>query len=127
MPIVCPHCSRSLPDSAEPPRFCSYCGQRLRESSEPLAADVTEEYVPPLGIQPDDTPSQIGGFRILKKLGEEATETIVAAKNPDVQRLTEETADLLYHLIVLLVERGVDLGDIQRELKERHAAKSGRS
>jgi phosphoribosyl-ATP pyrophosphohydrolase/phosphoribosyl-AMP cyclohydrolase len=65
--------------------------------------------------------------KILKKVGEEATETIVAAKNPDAARLTEETADLFYHLIVLLVERGIGLDDIRRELKERHAAKSGRS
>ncbi len=57
--------------------------------------------------------------KILKKVGEEATETVVAAKNPDAGRLTSETADLLYHLIVLLVERGVELDDVIRELKDR--------
>src|SRR5205809_877778 len=57
--------------------------------------------------------------KILKKVGEEATETVVAAKNPDARRLTSETADLLYHLVVLLVERGVELDDVVRELKER--------
>jgi phosphoribosyl-AMP cyclohydrolase / phosphoribosyl-ATP pyrophosphohydrolase len=56
--------------------------------------------------------------KILKKVGEEATETIVAAKNAD-GTLVPETADLLYHLIVLLVERGVTLEEILRELKER--------
>ncbi|HYR42359.1 MAG TPA: bifunctional phosphoribosyl-AMP cyclohydrolase/phosphoribosyl-ATP diphosphatase HisIE [Terriglobia bacterium] len=56
--------------------------------------------------------------KILKKVGEEATETIVAAKNADGS-LVSETADLLYHLIVLLVERGVTLDEIGRELKER--------
>lgn len=65
--------------------------------------------------------------KILKKIGEEATETIVAAKNTESQRLVEETSDLLYHLLVLLVERGISLEDIQQELKARHAAKSGRS
>ena len=57
--------------------------------------------------------------KILKKVGEEATETIVAAKNSDSQRLVSETSDLLYHLLVLLVERGVTLDEITRELKER--------
>ena len=56
--------------------------------------------------------------KILKKVGEEATETVIAAKNDD-GRLASETADLLYHLVVLLVERGVSLGEISRELKER--------
>ena len=57
--------------------------------------------------------------KILKKVGEEATETIVAAKNTDGQRLVSETSDLLYHLLVLLVERGATLDEIARELKER--------
>ena len=62
--------------------------------------------------------------KILKKVGEEATETIVAAKNDD-GRLPSETSDLLYHLLVLLVERGVTLDEIRRELKERRAATRG--
>ena len=57
--------------------------------------------------------------KILKKVGEEATETIVAAKNPDSGRLVSETSDLIYHLLVLLVERGVTLDEILRELRER--------
>jgi phosphoribosyl-ATP pyrophosphohydrolase/phosphoribosyl-AMP cyclohydrolase len=62
--------------------------------------------------------------KILKKVGEESTETIVAAKNDD-GRLASETADLLYHLIVLLVERGVPLGEISRELMERRKTTKG--
>ena len=57
--------------------------------------------------------------KILKKVGEEATETIVAAKNADPQRLVSETGDLMYHLLVLMVERGVTLDEISRELKGR--------
>ncbi len=56
--------------------------------------------------------------KILKKVGEEATETIVAAKNTD-GRLVSETADLIYHILVLLVERGVTLDEVLRELKGR--------
>jgi phosphoribosyl-ATP pyrophosphohydrolase/phosphoribosyl-AMP cyclohydrolase len=57
--------------------------------------------------------------KILKKVGEESTETIVAAKNVDLQRLVSETSDLLYHLLVLLVERGITLEEIVRELTTR--------
>jgi len=57
--------------------------------------------------------------KILKKLGEEATETIVAAKNDDREALINEASDLLYHLVVLLVERGVTLKEISDELAKR--------
>jgi phosphoribosyl-AMP cyclohydrolase / phosphoribosyl-ATP pyrophosphohydrolase len=57
--------------------------------------------------------------KILKKVGEEATETIVAAKNDDRESLIRETADLLYHLVVLLVERGVTLDAVADELSAR--------
>ncbi|MDT7543168.1 MAG: phosphoribosyl-AMP cyclohydrolase / phosphoribosyl-ATP pyrophosphohydrolase [Acidobacteriota bacterium] len=57
--------------------------------------------------------------KILKKLGEEATETVIAAKNEDASALVSETADLLYHLLVLLVERGITLVDVGRELTRR--------
>jgi phosphoribosyl-ATP pyrophosphohydrolase/phosphoribosyl-AMP cyclohydrolase len=57
--------------------------------------------------------------KILKKIGEESTEVVVAAKNPETDRLVAETADLMYHLIVLFVERGVSLVDIGKELKSR--------
>jgi phosphoribosyl-ATP pyrophosphohydrolase/phosphoribosyl-AMP cyclohydrolase len=60
--------------------------------------------------------------KILKKVGEEATETIVAAKNPETSRLISEASDLIYHLLVLLVERGVTLDEIRQELKERRNA-----
>ena len=65
--------------------------------------------------------------KILKKVGEEATETIVASKNEGSRELVSETSDLIYHLMVLLVERGVSLEEITRELKNRHASQSGRS
>lgn len=68
-----------------------------------------------------------GVDKILKKVGEEASETIVAAKNPGSSELVSETSDLVYHLLVLLVERGIRLEEIAEELKERHASKSGRS
>jgi len=57
--------------------------------------------------------------KILKKVGEESAETIIAAKNDDRDALVKETADLLYHLVVLLVERGVRLEDVGEELAAR--------
>jgi phosphoribosyl-ATP pyrophosphohydrolase/phosphoribosyl-AMP cyclohydrolase len=57
--------------------------------------------------------------KILKKVGEESSETIIAAKNDDRGALTRESCDLLYHLIVLLVERGVALADLRDEFVRR--------
>ena len=62
--------------------------------------------------------------KILKKLGEETAETIVAAKNDDDGRLAAEVSDLLYHLLVLLVARGVTLEQIAAELGQRRKGQS---
>ncbi len=61
--------------------------------------------------------------KILKKVGEESTETIIAAKNEDAGALARETADLLYHLVVLLVERGLSLEQVAAELAARRKHK----
>src|SRR5689334_22824668 len=60
--------------------------------------------------------------KILKKVGEESAETIIAAKNEDRTRLTAEVSDLVYHLLVLLVARGVSLDEISAELASRRGA-----
>ncbi len=57
--------------------------------------------------------------KILKKVGEEAAETIIAAKNDEKKELTSELTDLLYHLLVLMVEREVSLRDVVNELGVR--------
>lgn len=57
--------------------------------------------------------------KILKKVGEEATEAVIAAKNPNLEELKYEVADLLYHLMVLMVERGLSWEDITQELSDR--------
>ena len=62
---------------------------------------------------------QQGLDKILKKLGEEATETVIAAKNGDNAELRSETADLLFHLVVLLQERGLPLEEVWDELEKR--------
>ena len=57
--------------------------------------------------------------KILKKVGEEATEIIIAAKNPNPEEIKYEMADFLYHAMVLMVERGVTWEDIVQELADR--------
>ena len=61
-----------------------------------------------------------GMDKILKKVGEESTEVIVAAKNNDRAETIYEIADLAYHVMVLMTEMGISLEDIHRELASRH-------
>ncbi len=67
-----------------------------------------------------------GVDKILKKVGEEASEVIIAAKNRDKDELMWEAADLLYHLLVLLREQDLPLNDVLAVLKERHTRKNGK-
>ncbi|MBR0007131.1 MULTISPECIES: bifunctional phosphoribosyl-AMP cyclohydrolase/phosphoribosyl-ATP diphosphatase HisIE [Bacillus] len=64
-----------------------------------------------------------GVDKILKKVGEEASEVIIAAKNRDHEELKWEAADLLYHLLVLLREQSLPLDDVLDVLKKRHSEK----
>ena len=65
-----------------------------------------------------------GRERALKKFGEEAIETTIAAISEDNESLTAETADLLYHLLVVLYIAGVSMADVMAEL-ERRTTRSG--
>lgn len=67
---------------------------------------------------------QKGLDKILKKVGEESGEVIIAAKNTDKQELIHEIADLIFHLQVLLVEKNYSILEIEKELQARHARKS---
>ncbi|MBE6888396.1 MAG: phosphoribosyl-ATP diphosphatase [Ruminococcaceae bacterium] len=62
--------------------------------------------------------------KILKKCGEECTEMVIAAKNADKDELSNEINDLMYHMVVLMVECGVSVDDIEKIMVER-AAKIG--
>ena len=57
--------------------------------------------------------------KILKKVGEESAETIIAAKNGEAARTVEEISDLLYHLMVLLAAQDIPLEDVLSELERR--------
>lgn len=63
-----------------------------------------------------------GGIdRVLKKIGEEAGELIIATKNHDKQEISNEAADLLFHLLIVLQEEGLSLKDVVSVLEQRHS------
>lgn len=63
---------------------------------------------------------QKGLDKILKKIGEESTEVIIAAKDNDQKETIYEISDLVYHVMVMMIEQGISLEDIRRELASRH-------
>ena len=65
-----------------------------------------------------------GVDKIGKKIGEEATEVVIAAKNRDAEELKWEAADLIYHLLVLLQEQKINFYDVLSILQKRHESKS---
>lgn len=76
----------------------------------------------------DDTSYTVSLFRegtkkISQKVGEEATEVILEAMSGDPKLLTEESADLLYHLLVLWSDQGIAIKDVEQKLMERHLSK----
>ncbi|MFB6111246.1 MAG: phosphoribosyl-ATP diphosphatase [Halobacteriaceae archaeon] len=92
-------------------------------------ADVFEELFDVIEARKADLPAdsytaslftdEDGQDAVLEKIGEEATEVIIAAKNAEDDRLTAESADLVYHLLVLLAMHDLELADLRAELAER--------
>ena len=76
------------------------------------AGDAEASYVASLAAK--------GRGKIAQKLGEEAVETVIAAVSEDDSALIGEAADLVFHLTILLAERGLSWGDIAAELDRRH-------
>lgn len=63
---------------------------------------------------------QKGLDKILKKIGEESTEVIIAAKDNDPKETIYEISDLVYHVMVMMIQQGISLENIRRELASRH-------
>lgn len=63
---------------------------------------------------------QAGEDEIVKKVGEEAVEVVLAVKGQGEARVISEVADLIYHTLVLLASRGLSLADVEAELERRH-------
>jgi phosphoribosyl-AMP cyclohydrolase / phosphoribosyl-ATP pyrophosphohydrolase len=62
----------------------------------------------------------VGENRIIQKVGEEAIETVIAAKNRDKEEIINEVSDLFFHLFVMLVNQGVTLDEVVKNLEGRH-------
>jgi len=84
-----------------------------------LAATIAARRTEPASASYTRQLLDAGPERCAKKLGEEATETVIAALTQDGQALRREAADLLYHLLVLLEARGVAWADVLAELGSR--------
>jgi len=80
----------------------------ILEARKSESADAS--YVASLYARPD---------KMLKKIGEEAVETIIAAKNEDREEIIHETADLWFHCMVMLAQKGLTADDILQELARR--------
>lgn len=64
-----------------------------------------------------------GNDRIIQKIGEEATEVVIAAKNEGKERVISEVADLLFHILVLLVGKNIKISEVEKELSKRNSRK----
>jgi phosphoribosyl-ATP pyrophosphohydrolase/phosphoribosyl-AMP cyclohydrolase len=97
----------------------------------PTAAGILEELARVVAARAKAAPEESytarllakGPDQVLKKIGEEATEVVLAARVQSDERLTEETADLLYHLLVALYQRGLPLSRVMDELRRRRSGK----
>ena len=63
---------------------------------------------------------RLGEDRIIQKVGEEATEVVIAAKNKNKKQIIYEVSDLIFHLLILLASFGIDIPEIEKELECRN-------
>jgi phosphoribosyl-ATP pyrophosphohydrolase/phosphoribosyl-AMP cyclohydrolase len=95
----------------------------------PTAAGMLEELARVVAERAEAPPEESytarllakGPDQVLKKIGEEATEVVLAGRGQSDERLAEETADLLYHLLVALRQRGLPLAHVMDELRRRRS------
>jgi phosphoribosyl-ATP pyrophosphohydrolase/phosphoribosyl-AMP cyclohydrolase len=97
-----------FPDVPEPTATLGALESVLRERHEQRPSGSYSTYLFDSGLD-----------KILKKVGEEATEVVIAAKGETTERVVSEIADLVFHLSVLLVERGSSWNDVAAELEKR--------
>lgn len=109
---VCHTGSDTCWDEPNRPSAGSFLGELERVIADRASASAETSYTRRL--------LDAGIAKVGQKVGEEAVETVVAALAEDTGRLVDETADLLYHLLVLLRARGVSLEDVTGRLAERH-------
>jgi phosphoribosyl-ATP pyrophosphohydrolase/phosphoribosyl-AMP cyclohydrolase len=106
--------------------FTTLAGEKIETGGEADFGEIVDRLVDTIAQRhremPEDsyTAKLLGGEteRVAQKVGEEAVEVVVAALKDE--RLAEEAADLVYHLLVLLEERGVGIGEVAEVLRDRH-------
>lgn len=91
-----------------------------------METEIKEKHMHPVEKSYTSYLLQTGTDKICKKIGEEAAEVIIGAKNKDPQEIISESADLLYHLQVLWEDGNVTVGDVMSELNRRTAVKGNK-
>jgi phosphoribosyl-ATP pyrophosphohydrolase len=92
----------------------------VSETLERVFATIEDRKTNPKPGSYTNTLFDAGEDEIIKKIGEEAIEVILAAKGQGDERMISELADLAYHCLVLLAQRGLSPGDVAAELARRH-------
>ncbi|EDP74327.1 DNA mismatch repair protein [Hydrogenivirga sp. 128-5-R1-1] len=107
---------------------CFYRDLKLEKSEKPPAFEIFHALYEKLKERKEKMPEgsyvaslfKKGSDKIIQKVGEEAVETVIALKNKDKDEIVYETSDLIFHLIIALLDAGVKLEDIQEELLRRY-------
>jgi phosphoribosyl-ATP pyrophosphohydrolase/phosphoribosyl-AMP cyclohydrolase len=107
---------------------CFYRNLSLKEADKPAIFSIFSDLYKKLEGRKTEMPEgsyvtslfKKGSDKIIQKIGEEAVETVIALKNKNKDEIIYESADLIFHLILGLVDAGVDISEIQKELLKRY-------
>jgi phosphoribosyl-ATP pyrophosphohydrolase/phosphoribosyl-AMP cyclohydrolase len=107
---------------------CFYRNLNLEKDSKPVPFEILHKLYEKIQERKETMPEgsyvaslfKKGSDKIIQKVGEEAVETVIALKNKNKDEIVYETSDLLFHLLIALVDAGVKLSDIEKELLKRY-------
>jgi len=107
---------------------CFYRNLNLEKDSKPVPFEILHKLYEKIQERKEAMPEgsyvaslfKKGSDKIIQKVGEEAVEAVIALKNKDKDEIVYETSDLLFHLLIALVDAGVKLSDIEEELLKRY-------
>jgi phosphoribosyl-ATP pyrophosphohydrolase/phosphoribosyl-AMP cyclohydrolase len=107
---------------------CFYRNLNLEKDSKPVPFEILHKLYEKIQERKEAMPEgsyvaslfKKGSDKIIQKVGEEAVETVIALKNKNKDEIVYETSDLIFHLLIALVDAGVKLSDIEEELLKRY-------
>jgi len=107
---------------------CFYRNLNLEKDSKPVPFEILHKLYEKIQERKETMPEgsyvaslfKKGSDKIIQKVGEEAVEAVIALKNKNKDEIVYETSDLLFHLLIALVDAGVKLSDIEEELLKRY-------